>query len=385
MPFAIAADKGRVRRVAFLCVLALACSSPTSERPGNNFVPGKDDPGTKLDAGSGGPDAAEDEPDAAEGAPDAAEGLPDAGENQADAGENEADAGPPNDSGVPAPVEFAAYPSPVTVNLRDLWGTAQDHVLAVGDDGTVLRFDGTDWQVVPDVPTTEDLYGVWGTSPSDVYVAGGGGTILHYDGTDWTDVGPGGSTNFRSLYGSGSMVVAVGSAAVANVAWQSTGGQFTVAMTGASGSLYGTWVTTGPEAFLTGNGGEILHYDGAAWSAMTSNTTEWLTEVAGRAPNDVWASGRGGTVLHYDGASWQPEQVPTMAHVRGLWVAPAEVYAVGYDTSDPSAEGGFMLRRRGGTWSAVGIPTTPNLWAVWGTAADDVWAVGFDGAILHGP
>ena len=34
--------------------------------------------------------------------------------------------------------------------------------------------------------TTTQLWDVWGSSPSDVFVVGDNSTILHYDGTSWS-------------------------------------------------------------------------------------------------------------------------------------------------------------------------------------------------------
>ncbi len=34
-------------------------------------------------------------------------------------------------------------------------------------------------------------------------------------------------------------------------------------------------------------------------------------------------------------------------------------------------------------WSSVSSGTTQDLWSAWGTSASDVWAVGWNGTILH--
>ena len=37
--------------------------------------------------------------------------------------------------------------------------------------------------------------------------------------------------------------------------------------------LYGVWGSSASDVFAVGDGGTILHYDGSAWSAMSSGTT----------------------------------------------------------------------------------------------------------------
>ena len=59
------------------------------------------------------------------------------------------------------------------------------------------------------------------------------------------------------------------------------------------------WTPAGAEAFAVGAGGEILHYNGTAWSAMASPTTSDLNKVWGLSASEVFAVGKNGTILHY--------------------------------------------------------------------------------------
>jgi len=66
---------------------------------------------------------------------------------------------------------------PATGVLDDLWGTGPDDVFAVGENGTILHYDGTGWTSTS--PTDAILLGVWSSSPSDAFAVGNGGIILH--------------------------------------------------------------------------------------------------------------------------------------------------------------------------------------------------------------
>jgi hypothetical protein len=60
---------------------------------------------------------------------------------------------------------------------------------AVGDNGTLLHWDGTAWSsmtVAGDPWEGLPLLGVWGSSATNVFVVGQGGLLLRYDGTAWT-------------------------------------------------------------------------------------------------------------------------------------------------------------------------------------------------------
>ncbi|MFH1129882.1 MAG: hypothetical protein V1754_01015, partial [Pseudomonadota bacterium] len=112
--------------------------------------------------------------------------------------------------------------SPKPYILRSVWGKTPSDIVAVGDRGTILRFNGTAWieesdGVLVDLygvwvgqkmevavgqngtivwraesgwekmnsPTSQDLIAVWGTSAKDIYAISGQGSVIHYDGTRW--------------------------------------------------------------------------------------------------------------------------------------------------------------------------------------------------------
>ena len=66
--------------------------------------------------------------------------------------------------------------------------------------GVQAAFAG--WTSVAPAISTKTLYGVWGTSPSDVYAVGNTGTILHYNGTDWSAETSNTTGQLLSIWGS---------------------------------------------------------------------------------------------------------------------------------------------------------------------------------------
>jgi photosystem II stability/assembly factor-like uncharacterized protein len=66
-----------------------------------------------------------------------------------------------------------------------VWGSSGSDIFAVGEGGSILHSDGTNWRALRS-GTTNALYGTWGSSSSDVFAVGAGGTILHCDGAGHT-------------------------------------------------------------------------------------------------------------------------------------------------------------------------------------------------------
>jgi hypothetical protein len=74
---------------------------------------------------------------------------------------------------------------PGTGWLYAVWGSASNDVWAVGTNGLILHWDGTQWLTVPS-GTTENLYGIAGTASDDVWAAGKT-VMLHWDGSSWAN------------------------------------------------------------------------------------------------------------------------------------------------------------------------------------------------------
>jgi hypothetical protein len=286
-------------------------------------------------------------------------------------------------------------------DLAAVWVHDRSTAFAVGPAGLILRWDGARWSPVQDgfggTPTTEDLTAIWGSGADDVWAVGKNGTALHFDGTNWQshsyDVPT--HADLLAVHGRGrDDVWAVGAGGVL-LHW--TGTAWYTAPSGTKDDLHGIWASAGSDIWAVGDTSASVHWDGAAWVASPPPPPTWgvdviapppadmlpkdLYAVAGDGPNDVWVAGDAGAMLHFDGQQWRPDAVGGYGqNYRGVWgdgngafwfVGTSGVIVAAYDARDPS---------RPYPPSAYSMPP---LTAIWGTAADDVWAVGAGGAIVH--
>ncbi len=83
-------------------------------------------------------------------------------------------------------------PTPQGNTLRSVWGSDPGNIYAVGDNGTILHFDGSDWTAQN--PVSAQLNDVWGSDPSAVYAVGGesnsssSNIVMFFDGTNWQEI-----------------------------------------------------------------------------------------------------------------------------------------------------------------------------------------------------
>jgi hypothetical protein len=114
-------------------------------------------------------------------------------------------------------------------------------------------------------------------------------------------------------------------------------------------TLRSVWVDASGEAFAVGDNGAIVHWDGAAWSSMTSPSDSWfgwrLNAVWGSSPTNVFAAGEGSLLLRYNGSSWTQIMVDALADLTDVWGSAANnVFVVANDRS------GIILHRCGTGW-----------------------------------
>jgi hypothetical protein len=122
----------------------------------------------------------------------------------------------------------------------------------------------------------------------------------------------------------------------------------------------------------------ILHWDGTRWNAMPGHSRDFLMNVSGSAPNNVWAVGFEGVTLHWDGQAITSIPTGGDQNLYGVYTSgPGTVWAVGFT----GGTSGVILRGDGASWSTA--YTAPRgVRDIWGSGASDVWAIGED-LILH--
>jgi len=71
--------------------------------------------------------------------------------------------------------------------LLSIWGTSDNDIFVVGDNSTVLRWDGNKWSRME--PCANEYYAkVKGLGSDRVYAVGENGCVIKYDGEKWVDM-----------------------------------------------------------------------------------------------------------------------------------------------------------------------------------------------------
>lgn len=155
-----------------------------------------------------------------------------------------------------------------------------------------------------------------------------------------------------------------------------------------AGFMSSVWGSAPDDVFTVGGQPEqaaVFHYDGAAWTSMEVPELPIFVWVFGFGSDDVIAVGERGAAARYDGSNWQALDTGVDADLFGVWGAmPDDLWAVGGNLAEGPP---LILHFNGGDWTEVALPQNDRnptaLLKVWGTSADNVFAVGQNGIILH--
>jgi hypothetical protein len=260
------------------------------------------------------------------------------------------------------------------------------------------------------------LTSVWGKGASDVWAAGSGGTVVHWDGAAWTAGNIPVKNTFHNLLGVGSEIWALSATdtmyrttAFAGAATQwtlvaSPMNEFeispiTAAWSSPSGDLrlgLPRFALYDSEDNYIGDANELTRRGadgGVEWTRLPGTATIngfwgvseddlWL--VADNSPTITWQLG---LTMHGRRAQdappgtldWQPVDSQASVVFFSIWGTSAnDIWAVGDKGTIR-----HVANANADRWDIVASPTTESLRSVYGFAPDDVWAVGENGTILH--
>ena len=99
-----------------------------------------------------------------------------------------------------SPDGWATQTSGTAWTLYGVWGTSPTDVFAVGENGTILHYDGASWGSMSS-GVSGVLFGVWGSSSTDVFAVGETGVICHYDGDSWSSMSSGVNKQLQGVWG----------------------------------------------------------------------------------------------------------------------------------------------------------------------------------------
>jgi hypothetical protein len=221
-----------------------------------------------------------------------------------------------------------------TVGLQGVWAAAANEAWAVGEAGTLARYNGAAWQVTPP-PTTQTLHAVFGTAANDVWTVGDGGVALHFDGAKWSAVPTGESLPLLALFAAaGNDVWAAGGSNTSGALVHWDGAAWKASATPFAGALRSIWGAAANDVWLvmdpTGKTptSSLYHWDGANWTEKP--TAEVFSAVRGTAANDVYAVGGPidqSRIMHYDGTSWSaPAMLGNAPRLTAIATAPGAVF-----------------------------------------------------------
>lgn len=282
-------------------------------------------------------------------------------------------------------------PLPQGNHLRAVFSVSETDAWAVGDFGTILRWDGARWRDVPS-GTIANLFAVWAGSERDAWAVGERGTVLRWDGSSWIVPAnrPSVTADLEGVWGvPGGDVWAVGDD---GIVLRASGGSLTVENAGSRLRLRAVWVAPGEEPWVVGDDGLVRQRSTRGWLPPTgASTSRPLYSVAGGSARELWVVGEMGTILHIKDGDARDESVVQPIDLNGVFVTqpdgspppPATVWAVGAPRGLARAT---VLRRREGAWAPEPLeePEAGNvLTAIHGTAAGDLWMVGLYGTLLR--
>lgn len=199
--------------------------------------------------------------------------------------------------------------SPVDETLNAVFGTDTSNVLAVGDSGTAVYWDGNSWTAETS-GTTEHLYGASGSSGPVFWAVGAKKTVLK-------------RASVTTWVAASDLPTDVPADTRLNAVWVDT----------ISGQI-----------FIIGNAGTIIKgaAGGTSWAKQTSGTSLPLRAVHGSSNNQVIAVGDDGILLSYDGTTWTAQTNPE-EDVYSLYgvlsLSGTSAFAVGSDGTTSDSDG----------------------------------------------
>lgn len=267
-------------------------------------------------------------------------------------------------------------PGQQTWSLPAMYGSDDGHInrLAAGQIQIAQNIGSGSWSIHTTLPSERTLRGVSALSADDAWAVGDNGTIVHYNGTAWVTVSSPVTSRLNSIHMlSSTLGWAVG---VGGKIIRYNGTQWVTESFSEDNELNSIFMVSPIDGWAVGAAGKILHYNGTNWVEFAdTGGMEWY-DVGFISPTDGWLVGNQGLIYHWNGISWSLN-----ADTGGTVWSSVHMFSAldGWLTGDQ----GVIYHWNGISWSLHSDMGGDNWNAVHGTLPTDGWIVGAGGQILH--
>lgn len=282
---------------------------------------------------------------------------------------------------------WTSVPAPAQAAKLDLQCTGPGQAFVIANAVGIYRWNGSGWTQMPGLPVFNiRRVRIAAVGPNEIYAAGDSALVdrafYKFDGSGWTEIG-----RQRLTFSSG-RPWADPRGGQAFFSGSQYGVIHRVTPTSASlvsylPSLRDVWVNSPTSAFVVGNARFIGRWDGAKWTVdnppPNRRTLLALNGVWSDGPTRAWAVGQQATIMHWNGNNWTvvTDSIAPggpLGEYFGVWGSGSTAWAVGdQGVSQCTIAVGCTLTQ------GLGGP----LYGVWGSAANNIWAVGASGRILR--
>jgi len=157
---------------------------------------------------------------------------------------------------------------------------------------------------------------LWGTDNNNIYAVGYNGQIAHYNGTNWQRIESGTTLEFMDIYGANNsktgkqeiIAVSTQNLPLDKAIFKIDGNTATqISSTPIQWELFSCWFIPNRHYYVVGSGiYEKINLAGSNWKNEPLDITHYGTSrIRGSALNDVFVVGAFGEILHYNGFSWK--------------------------------------------------------------------------------
>lgn len=141
-------------------------------------------------------------------------------------------------------------PDPNNNALMVVWSYDNNNIFAGGDNGTLLKYNGSSWSQIP-VSFSDQILSIYGASPTDVWLVTYEGSLLRYNGSTVAKVDISNSNHLWKIIG-----------------------------------------FSANDIYICGDQGTFYHYNGTSWSQISTPSVNFLFRgMFGISSNNLYLTG----------------------------------------------------------------------------------------------